>query len=243
MGTQEPQSARTCQLGQPGPTTPWYRPYGHGGGLSLAIGVYIQVASQCLALLGQLRFIMLLLVVALIVPALGARPGFTDTGTIEWRDCGVGDSWVSVKQFDITPTPIKLPGDMTVTLDGTINHDLSDQVTLDVLIEKNLLGLFTRVGCIKDVGTCHYTDPCHFLDTFKNRGTCPPQLTANGLPCTCPFSPMKLHLPPSKFTVTSIGDFWKLILDDGELHVKITMNDKRTNQLRGCVEAYLDTVV
>ncbi|XP_071114470.1 ganglioside GM2 activator-like [Haliotis cracherodii] len=182
---------------------------------------------------------MLLLVVALIVPALGARTGFTDTGSLEWRDCGVGDSWVNVTTFDITPTPIKVPGDMTVTLDGTISHDLTDQVTLDVLMEKKLLNIFTRVPCQGSVGTCHYTDPCHFLDTFKNRGTCPPQLTANGLPCTCPFSPKALHLPPSTFTVTGISDAWKFALVDSEFHVKISMNDKQTNQLRGCVETYL----
>ncbi|XP_048258462.1 ganglioside GM2 activator-like [Haliotis rufescens] len=181
---------------------------------------------------------MLLLVVALIVPALGARPGFTDTGTLEWRDCGVGSSWVSVNKFDITPSPIKLPGDMTVTLEGAINHNLADQVTLDVIMEKSLLGIFTNVTCVNDVGTCHYTDPCHFLNTFKSRGTCPPQLVANGLPCTCPFSPDKLILPPSKFTVTNISDAWK-ILADGEYHVKLTLNDKTTQQLRGCVETYI----
>ncbi|XP_048258458.1 ganglioside GM2 activator-like [Haliotis rufescens] len=183
---------------------------------------------------------MLLLVVALIVPALGARPGFTDTGTIEWRDCGVGDSLVSVKQFDISPTPLKLPGDITVSFDGTISHDIADQITLDVLMEKKLLGTFIRAPCQGNVGTCHYTDPCHFLNTFKQLGTCPPQLTAKSLPCTCLFRPMKLHLPPSTFTVTCINNvFWKTVLNDGEFHVKITMNDKRTNQLRGCVEIYL----
>ncbi|XP_048258463.1 ganglioside GM2 activator-like [Haliotis rufescens] len=84
----------------------------------------------------------------------------------------------------------------------------------------------------------HYTDPCHFLNFFNPRGTCPPQLTANGLPCTCPFNPDKLQLPPSKFTVTSIRDTWKF-LADGEYHVKLTLNDKTTQQLRGCVETYI----
>ncbi|XP_046573279.1 ganglioside GM2 activator-like [Haliotis rubra] len=181
---------------------------------------------------------MLLLVIALIVPALGARPGFHSTGTLEWRDCGVGDTWISVKQFNINPSPIVIPGDMTVSLEGAITHNLADQVSLDVLFEKSLLGRFTKVPCKNDVGTCHYTDPCHFLKVFENQGTCPPQLTANGLPCTCPFSPDKLHMPPSKFTVTNISDAWKF-LANGEYHVKITMNDKHTNQLRACMETYL----
>ncbi|XP_046573244.1 ganglioside GM2 activator-like [Haliotis rubra] len=186
---------------------------------------------------------MLLLVVALIVPALGARPGFTSSGNLEWRDCGIGNSWMSVKKFDISPTPLVVPGDMTVTMEGEITHELEDKVTMDVLMEKKLLGNFIRVPCYgttASVGTCHYTDPCHFLNTFKQSGTCPPQLTANGLPCTCPFNPKKLSLPASQFTVTAINGAWKLVLDDSEFHVKITVNEKPSGQLRGCVEVYLN---
>ncbi|XP_046573245.1 ganglioside GM2 activator-like isoform X1 [Haliotis rubra] len=186
---------------------------------------------------------MLLLVVALIVPALGARPGFTSTGNLEWRDCGIGDSWMSVKKFDISPNPVVLPGDITVTLEGEITHDLANQVTMDVLMEKKLLGTFIKVPCTTtggSVGTCHYTDPCHCLNFFKHSGTCPPFLTANGLPCTCPFNPDKLSLPASKFTVTGINRAWKLVLEDSEYHVKITVNEKPSGQLRGCLEVYLN---
>ncbi|XP_067674217.1 ganglioside GM2 activator-like [Haliotis asinina] len=183
---------------------------------------------------------MLLLLVTLVVPALGARPGFTSTGNLEWRDCGVGNSWMSVSKFDISPNPVLVPGNMTVTMEGAISHDLADQVTMDVLMEKKLLGRFTKVPCTGVVGTCHYTDPCHFLNTFKQSGTCPPQLTANGLPCTCPFNPDKLNLPASKFTVTGIAGDWKAVLEDSEFHVKITVNDKKDGQLRGCMETYIN---
>ncbi|XP_071114209.1 ganglioside GM2 activator-like [Haliotis cracherodii] len=181
---------------------------------------------------------MLLLVVALIVPALGARPGFTDTGSLEWRDCGFGDSWVSVKQFDITPLPIKLPGDMTVSLEVEIKQYLSDQFTMDVFIEKKLLGIFIKVPCFHDLGTCHHTDPCNILYTLQQQGSCPPQLSAYGLSCICPFSPKTHHMPPTRFTV-SISDAWRIFID-GEFHIKITMHDKMTKQLRGCVETYLE---
>ncbi|XP_071114306.1 ganglioside GM2 activator-like [Haliotis cracherodii] len=181
---------------------------------------------------------MLLLVLALTVPAFGVRPGFQSTGTLEWRDCGVGDSWVSIHQLNASPSPIKLPGDFMVSLDGTITHNLADELTLDVLLEKAMLGRYTKWPCVHDVGTCHYTDPCHFLNRYLNRAYCPPQLTANGIPCTCPFNPDRLHMPPTRFTASSISDNWKFMAS-GDYHVKITLNDKHTKQLRGCVEAYL----
>ncbi len=66
---------------------------------------------------------------------------------------GVGAHWVGFKSFDITPTPIKIPGDMFVSLDGSIAHHLQNQVDMDVLMEKELLGQFTTVPCKSDVGT------------------------------------------------------------------------------------------
>ncbi|XP_071096639.1 ganglioside GM2 activator-like [Haliotis cracherodii] len=182
---------------------------------------------------------MLWLLLVFNVPALGVRPGFHSTGNLEWRDCGVGDSWVSVKQFDVSPSPVTLPGEFTVSFVGTITHSIRDDVTMDVLMEKELLGSFVKEYCIQDFGTCHYTDPCHFFNIYRQQGICPPQLTANGIPCTCPFNPDQLHMPPTKFSIFNISAIWKYLLSYGNYYLKITLNEKRTHQLRGCFETYL----
>ena len=56
-----------------------------------------------------------------------------------------------------------------------------------------------------------YDNPCEFLSAFKTSGTCPTQLEANGLPCTCPFNPTNINLPPSVFHVTQISAAWQWI--------------------------------
>ncbi|ESO89285.1 hypothetical protein LOTGIDRAFT_154382 [Lottia gigantea] len=180
-----------------------------------------------------------LILLAVVSSVFGARPGFHGTGNLEWRDCSnSGDSWLKVNKFDISPAPITIPGSMRVTLDSNLSHQLKDAVTMDVVIEKELLGVFTKVVCVKDVGTCHYDDPCHFLNTFKGVGGCPKQLADNGLPCTCPFNPSQIRLPPTQFDVTKVSSEWSF-LATGTYHIKISMTEKSSKKVRGCIESFL----
>ncbi|XP_046558990.1 ganglioside GM2 activator-like isoform X1 [Haliotis rubra] len=168
---------------------------------------------------------MLLVVLLFIALAQGVRSGFQQSDFTKWRDCGVGDSWVSVKQFDFRPDPFFTNLEFTTSFDAIITHSIADQVTMDVLVEKQLLGRYTKVPCTSDMGTCHYTDPCHFLNAYNQHGTCPPQLTANGIPCTCPFNPDKLSIPMTKFSLNRMRGLWRDIFYDAEFHLKITINE------------------
>ncbi|KAK6169675.1 hypothetical protein SNE40_020675 [Patella caerulea] len=184
-----------------------------------------------------------LILVAFLSTTLAVRPGFIGSGNLEWRDCAnSADSWISINKFDISPKPIPLPGDMVVELNSDLSHLLKDAVAMDVIIEKELLGQFTKVVCVKSVGTCHYDDPCHFLNTFKGTAGgsgCPKQLSDNGLPCTCPFNPTQIRLPPTKFTVASVSGAWSF-LATGNYHIKISMTDKASSKIRGCLETYVN---
>lgn len=51
-------------------------------------------------------------------------------------------------------------------------------------------------------------NPCEFLSAFETSGTCPTQLTSHGLPCTCPFNPSAINLPPSVFHVRHLDPAW-----------------------------------
>ena len=68
---------------------------------------------------------------------------------------GTGHDWVHVTEFNIEPNPIVLPGDMFITLKGSISEELGHQVTLDIKVEKRLLGTWVQVPCIASgtVGT------------------------------------------------------------------------------------------
>ncbi|ESO89284.1 hypothetical protein LOTGIDRAFT_106327, partial [Lottia gigantea] len=116
-----------------------------------------------------------------------------------------------VSKFDITPSPIKVPGNLRVNLDSKITHQLENAVTMDVVFEKELLGVYTKVVCVKSVGTCHYDDPCHFLNSFNGPKGCPKELAQNGLPCTCPFKAQAIKLPNTEFVVTSVSSAWSFL--------------------------------
>ena len=57
----------------------------------------------------------------------------------------------------------------------------------------------------------NYDNPCEFLSAFQTSGTCPPQLEAHGLPCTCPFNPENINLPPSVFQA-KLNTAWEWIV-------------------------------
>lgn len=63
----------------------------------------------------------------------------------------------------------------------------------------------------KILNCSNYDNPCEFLSAFETSGTCPAQLAANGLPCTCPFNPSTINLPPSLFHVTHLNTAWSIL--------------------------------
>lgn len=55
----------------------------------------------------------------------------------------------------------------------------------------------------------NYDNPCEILSAFVTSGTCPTQLQAHGLPCTCPFNPTNINLPPSVYHVAQVNAAWQ----------------------------------
>lgn len=53
-----------------------------------------------------------------------------------------------------------------------------------------------------------FDNPCELFSAFGNSGNCPVQLAAHGIPCTCPFNPTTIDLPPSVFVVPHIDAGW-----------------------------------
>ena len=78
------------------------------------------------------------------------------------------------------------------------------QTTTD---KRVLIPVATDIGYKTESGSSD--NPCEFLSAFKTSGTCPPQLTSHGLPCTCPFNPSSINLPPSVFEIAQINTAWQ----------------------------------
>lgn len=53
-----------------------------------------------------------------------------------------------------------------------------------------------------------FDNPCELFSAFEISGNCPVQLAAHGIPCTCPFNPTTIDLPPSVFVVPNFDAGW-----------------------------------
>lgn len=62
---------------------------------------------------------------------------------------------VYVDNFDVSPKPILIPGNISVTLNSHIAHKLvaDNYYRLNVMIEKKLLGRYHNVPCIHGIGS------------------------------------------------------------------------------------------
>lgn len=167
----------------------------------------------------------------------------TEAAGFTWKDCvpsTTAHPYVTFTSMSLSPSPAVLPGDITVGMTGTVHHNFGNDVRMRVTMQKQLLGAWTMVPCANKVGSCNYDNPCEFLSAFETSGTCPAQLAANGLPCTCPFNPSTINLPPSLFHVTHLNTAWS-ILATGRFRVRAEMI--HGHDIVGCFEAELDLKV
>ncbi|XP_078313184.1 ganglioside GM2 activator-like [Crassostrea virginica] len=160
--------------------------------------------------------------------------------SMTWKDCvpaTTAHPYVTFTSVSVSPSPVVLPGNMTIGVQGTVYHHFGTDVRMVVKMDKLLLGQWTKVPCSQNVGSCNYDNPCEFLSAFKTSGTCPPQLTSHGLPCTCPFNPSSINLPPSVFEVAQINAAWQW-LATGRFRVQAEMI--HGHDIVGCFHVEMD---
>ncbi|XP_048779326.2 ganglioside GM2 activator-like [Ostrea edulis] len=160
--------------------------------------------------------------------------------SVIWKDCvpsTTAHPYVTFTSVTVSPSPVVIPGNVTIGVQGTVHHHFGTDVKMVVHMDKYLLGVWTKVPCSQNVGSCNYDNPCEFLSAFKSSGTCPAQLTAHGLPCTCPFNPSNINLPPSVFEVTQISQAWQW-LATGKFRVQAEMIHGQ--KVVGCFHVEMD---
>ncbi|XP_015421145.1 PREDICTED: ganglioside GM2 activator [Myotis davidii] len=73
---------------------------------------------------------------------------------------------------------------------------------VDLTVQREMAGLWVKVPCVEQIGSCTYEDICNVFDIFLPPGEpCPEPLHTYGLPCHCPFKEGKYSLPKSVITI------------------------------------------
>lgn len=126
---------------------------------------------------------------------------------------------------NLNPYPIIIPGKLTVNGQAHLFHNVTANTQLHVQFKRHLplLG-YTTIPCVSNVGSCNY-DVCNLLSqTFIVNGvkTCPAQLNANNIPCTCPIMAGTYTLNPSVFDIPELAGIWT-VFASGDYHVHATV--------------------
>ncbi|KAL3882940.1 hypothetical protein ACJMK2_029242 [Sinanodonta woodiana] len=129
-----------------------------------------------------------------------------------WSDCGPSDRKIRIACLHIDPFPVKLPGIITVSLEGTVSGTLPADFTMDVNIKKWTLGQWGNMPCIHNVGSCHYDYPFELLKTFTRFGYYH-QLVENGLPYSCAIAPERIYMIREIFNVSHIPDTYSRFVE------------------------------
>jgi len=64
------------------------------------------------------------------------------------------------------------------------NNLLSCLTQAKVSMKRKVLGLWVKVPCIKDFGSCTYEDLCSY--GYPDDMSCPASFVQDGVPCRCP---------------------------------------------------------
>ncbi|XP_058021745.1 ganglioside GM2 activator [Ahaetulla prasina] len=149
-----------------------------------------------------------------------------------WENCGPPSEPAMIKSLSVSPDPIAVPGDVTVTASGASTIVLSAPLKAVVILEKKLGDIWIKVPCVDDIGSCIYDDTCALLDSFTPPGEpCPQPLQSYGLPCHCPFKAGTYSLPSSEFFIPNMdlpsfltnGDYkMRVVLSNGDQEMSCT---------------------
>lgn len=65
---------------------------------------------------------------------------------------------------------------------------LSSLFQVNVTVEREVAGMWVKIPCLDEIGSCHYPNVCDLLDQLiPPPQDCPEPLHTYGLPCHCPF--------------------------------------------------------
>ncbi|XP_038637952.1 ganglioside GM2 activator-like [Scyliorhinus canicula] len=120
--------------------------------------------------------------------------------SFSWSNCGNGKDPAILKTLSIQPDPISIPGDLKASAVGSTAINLVAPLKVNLTLNKEVAGVWVRIPCVEEIGSCVYDDVCQLLDQVIPPGeNCPEPLYTYGLPCHCPFKAGEYSLPNTYF--------------------------------------------
>ncbi|KAG8509303.1 Ganglioside GM2 activator [Galemys pyrenaicus] len=132
-------------------------------------------------------------------------PRSRQASNFTWDNCDDGKDPAVVTSMTMEPDPVAVPGNLTVSAEVKTSVPLSAPLKAELTLEKEVAGIWVRIPCVEQIGSCTYENICDMLDTLVPPGhPCPEPLHTFGLPCHCPFRAGTYSLPRSDFTLPDL---------------------------------------
>ncbi|KAK0041065.1 ganglioside GM2 activator [Biomphalaria pfeifferi] len=151
--------------------------------------------------------------------------------SFSFKNCAIPQDEILVpSNINVTPDPINIPGNITISGGLLINKPFGAPLITDIVVEKEVFGHWIKIPCIDQIGSCTYPDMCATV----NVQNCPPQFINVGLPCKCPFPAGNFNIQPFDVNINNDLPFK---ISGG---VKVQINATFNGALVTCVALELD---
>lgn len=173
-----------------------------------------------------------LVVLSLLLGPVAARAPRPFSG-FSWDNCDEGKDPAVVRSLTLEPDPIAVPGNVTISVEGSTREVLSSPLKLELTVEKEVAGFWMKIPCVEQLGSCTYENICNVMDILVPPGQpCPEPLHTYGLPCHCPLKPGIYSLPRSDIPLPDLElPSW---LSSGHYRVRGVLS--RDGQRLGCLK-------
>lgn len=156
--------------------------------------------------------------------------------SVTWSDCTFpGTRGADVMNLTIGPSPIRIPGNVSIGVGMRIRRQLSPPAFTRIRIMKQIAFFWFDLPCIDEVGTCDYDDLCSLWPFFQS---CPSAFTRNNIPCSCPFKVGDYKLPQQDMLQIFPDSSTPAWLESGYYWAEIRIFDSQRNNYL-CNQLYL----
>ncbi|CAI9738412.1 Hypothetical predicted protein [Octopus vulgaris] len=175
----------------------------------------------------------------LIVAAILAN--FCSAG-LKWNQCG-GQNVFLLKNLDIQPMPMNLPGKIKLDLQATALKQLNGS-DVTVTIRRSTFFGHVKIPCLFQVGSCTYHDSCTLLKRMKDENwggmmaniiiQVESYFSTHNINLNCPVSKQSLTISSMNVTLPNIPSYLSF-LASGSYKVDVNMVDRHTKEQTFCL--------
>lgn len=153
-----------------------------------------------------------------------------------WSNCGSHSDPVQLNQLQVSPDPVMINDNITLTLNAYLDFFLDSPISATVKVERKVGWFWVKIPCLDSLGSCHYKDVCK-LSPIVPPEACPDPFPRFGLPCYCPIAKGLYKVKGGVFSIPNFSKYLPSWLVSGDYYIHGTAQAK--GRTLGCYNLYV----